>query len=540
MLPRVELPPAPWVLVLVALAFLLPGLAGHDPWKTYDAVAIEIVSQMQRSGDWLIPRIAGEPWMDDPPLYHWVALVLVKLLDWALPLHSAARLATALFMLGALWWAYDAARQMAPEEQRRVAGASAALVLLGSLGLVVHVHEAVPDLATLAAICAAFAFAARIADRPVGAGVGLGGALGCSFLATGPVAPAALVLALSASAIACTDWRNRSARLGLAIACVVGVLVAASWPIALVWRSPDRAAEWWSVALQARGAFPDNLRYYLVVASWFAWPGWPLAFWAVWAGRRDALVSRRVLPLLALITLLAGIALAGPAQDVNAIVLLPSLALLAAQGVPRLRRGAANALDWFGVMTFTLFAGLVWLGYVAMMTGVPPKIARNFAKTAPGFLPQFEWWPLLLALGLALGWLWLALFTAPSAMRAVMRWAAGIGLLWGTFALLLMPWADYQKSYRSVALQIQGRIPAGTRCVARSGVGSAQRAVLSYHAGIRTQPFDRNQPARCPLLIVQGSARHERDAPGGAWIKLADAGRPGDKGERLRLYQLRP
>lgn len=540
MLPRLELPPSRLMLVLIALAFALPGLAGHDPWKTYDAVAIEIISQMHQTGDWLVPRLAGEPWLEDPPFYHWTGLLLAKLLGWALPLHAAARLASALFVLAATWLIYYAARHAAAIEQRRAAGATAALLLIGSIGLFVHAHEALPDLASLAGICAAFAFVARAGHRPLAAGIGLGASLGIAFLAAGPVAPLAMGCALLLTAAACAEWRTRRALLTLGIAAAVAILVAASWPVALKLRSPEQAAHWWSIAAQTRGALADNLRYYFVTASWFAWPAWPLAAWALWSRRRAILAPPLFLPLAVLATSFAGIAAAGPTQDINAIALLPPLALLAAQGVMGLRRGAANALDWFGAMTFTFFAALVWLGYVAMMTDLPPRIARNFAKTAPGYAPQFEWLSFALALALLAGWIYLAFFTAPSPARGVTRWAAGAALLWGTVATLWMPWADYQKSYRPVALQIQSRIPPGSRCIARSGVGSAQRAILSYHAGIRTQPFERARPAKCPLLIVQGSARHERDAPGAGWVKLADAGRPGDKGERLRLYQYRP
>jgi len=540
MIPRLELPASRWILALVALAFLLPGLTGHEPWKTYDAVAIEIISQMQRTGDWLVPRIAGEPWIEDPPLYHWVGLLFASLLGWALPLHGAVRLASAMFVLVALWLIHHAAGRAAASGQEQSAGATAAMVLLGSSGLFVHAHEAVPDLATLAAMCAALAFATHFANRAPVAGFGIGMSLGAGFLATGPVAPAAMGLAILAGALVCGEWRNRRVVVSLGVATAVATLVAATWTLALAWRAPAQSAEWWSVALQSRGELVENLRYYAVTASWFTWPAWPLAAWALWAARRQITSPAVFVPLAALVLSFAGISIAGPAQDINTIALLPPLAMLAAQGMPHLRRGAESALDWFGVMTFTLFAGLVWLGYVAMTWGLPPRIARNFAKSAPGFEGQFEWWPFAIALGLTLAWAYVALFTPPSPTRGVMRWAAGVALLWGTLAMLWFPWADYQKSYAGVARQIQSRIPAGTRCVARIGVGSAQRAALSYHAGIRTQPFDRAKPSSCPLLLVQGSARHERDAPGAAWVKLADVGRPGDKAERLRLYRHRP
>jgi len=73
-------------------------------------------------------------------------------------------------MLAAIYFMYLAARHSAlPISQtgrygrRRAAratrdGAGGALLLIGSLGLMVHAHEAVPDLAAMAAACAAFCF----------------------------------------------------------------------------------------------------------------------------------------------------------------------------------------------------------------------------------------------------------------------------------------------------------------------------------------------------------------------------------------------
>ena len=40
---RIPLPLHGWPLVGLALAFLLPGLIGHDPWKTVDAIGIGVV-----------------------------------------------------------------------------------------------------------------------------------------------------------------------------------------------------------------------------------------------------------------------------------------------------------------------------------------------------------------------------------------------------------------------------------------------------------------------------------------------------------------
>ncbi len=543
MIPRLALPPSPAVLALIALAFVLPGLL-HEPWKSIDVVNIAIAQEMLRAGDWLIPRLAGQPWLNDPPLYHWAALAFGAALGGLLPFHEGARLASGLFVLLTVWLLYHAARAWAAPEERAVDGAAAPLLLLGCVGLMVHAHEAAPELAALASLAGAFAALARTAQQPgnlraaLGGGAAFGAALGAAFLSTHFIIPATVFAAVFLAHVICTEWRSRRAPLFLGAAALVATAIAACWLIVISLRAPGAPAAWWAQALQLRGGFGENLRYYVVVVSWFAWPAWPLALWAVWSLRRRWREPRLFVPLAATVLGLLGISLVGPTQTVNALALLVPLALLAVRGVSVLRRGAAAALDWFGVMAFGCFTALVWLGYVAMMFGVPAKISNNFLKTAPGFIARFDAASLAVALVLAFAWLYFVSFSKPSATRSLVRWVAGVILLWGTFATLWLPWVDYQKSYQGVALQLRSKIPANTTCIAGKNLGDPQRAALDYHAGIRTNEYDSRWPDACPLLLVQGHPSREFDGPGANWKKVADVGRPGDKSERYRLYAI--
>ena len=153
-----------------------------------------------------------------------------------------------------------------------------------------------------------------------------------------------------------------------------------------------------------------------------------------------------------------------------------------------MRRRASSALDWFGALTFAVFVALVWLGYVAMMTGVPTPVAHNFERIAPGFVAQVRPFALASALVVVAAWLYLVCCTSPSPLRSLVRWAGGIVLLWCTFVALWMPWVDYQKSYRSVALELRAKMPESARCIAGRALGVSQAAALDYHGGIRTQP----------------------------------------------------
>jgi len=535
-LPPLALPPSAAALAIIAVAFVLPGLAGHDPWKTHDAIGIGIAHGMVSSGDGLVPRIAGMPWLYDPPLYHWLAVAFGRLLQSLLEFHAGARLASGALVLGAFSLIYLAARDWQADERKREAAAAALLLLLGSLGLMVHAHEALPELAALAALCGALAALPHASRRPLAAGALFGLGLGLAFLSASWIAPFSLGLAVVAAHLVCEEWRNRNGLLFILCFIPVAAVLAGSWPLALYRGSPELFTYWWLLASVPQGGFGGNLRYFLVTASWFTWPAWPLAAWALWSLRRRLTEPRLFVPFAASAAMLAAIASWGPPQDVNLIMLLPPLALLAAQGALVLRRGAAGALDWFGVLAFGFFAFLVWLGYFAMLTGLPERVANNFSKLGPGFALEFKVLPLAVAIALFLGWLYVMFFSVRSSVRSVARWAAGIVLLWGSFAMLWMPWADYVKGYRSVALQLRSSIPADAGCIAQRSLGISQAAALDYHGGIRPQPFDLLRPAACPLLLVQGSPRDESDGPGPGWSKLADVGRPGDKAERYRLY----
>jgi hypothetical protein len=62
---------------------------------------------------------------------------------------------------------------------------------------------------------------------------------------------------------------------------------------------------------------------------------------------------------------------------------------MAAFGLPTMKRGAINAIDWFSVMVLTLLAALVWLFWIAKLTGWPAQLAKNALKLVPGFKPEF-------------------------------------------------------------------------------------------------------------------------------------------------------
>ena len=82
-----------------------------------------------------MPRVSGWTWLNDPPLYHWAALAFGSALQPLMEFHSAARLASGVFMLGAFWLIYRATRDWADVPERHAAASAALLLLLAALAV---------------------------------------------------------------------------------------------------------------------------------------------------------------------------------------------------------------------------------------------------------------------------------------------------------------------------------------------------------------------------------------------------------------------
>lgn len=523
---------------LLAAVWIFPTLIGHDPWKPDEAQNFGVVLEMLRGGHVIVPHIAGQPFIEEPPFFYLLAAATAWATQGFLPLHDGARLATGLAMALTFACIGLAAREL----YGRGRGWVSVVILIGCVGLLIRGHQLITDLGLLAGFALALYGIALAPRRHLLAGVVLGTGLGIVFLSEGAIE--ASLLAVVALAVAAFEpWRTPryAATLGVALAAALPWI--AIWPAVLYLASPDLFAEWLIKHNVERFVGTSNLAlgtradYYLRSIAWYTWPALLLAAWHLWGARRSGYATPGiVLPLTAFLLILAAISVAADVRESYALPLLLPLALLANPAPPTLRRGAANALLWFAVIFFTLFMAAAWFYWSALDLAMPEKLHRHLHNIQPGYAFGFVAWKFALGVAITLAW-FAAIWRLPrSPERPVIAWAVGITLTWALLATLFLPWANAGKSYREMIGQMAKAVPAQHRCVAGSGLGDSQRAMLHYYAGIVTRSEDNPRRADCDLLIVQGNAK-KPPAPPRGWQKLWEGARPGDKTERFWLYK---
>ncbi|CUI09550.1 ArnT family glycosyltransferase [Massilia antarctica] len=557
-----------WALFALGLLYILPGLIGRADWKD-DAGSFGIMWTMAHGGisDWLVPNIAGMHVPDDGPLAFWLGALCIKLFGWLMGDMMAARMSTiGIFLAGtaSVWWAafhlgrrQDAqplrlafGGQPEPDDYGRTLADTAALIYLGCLGLLMFSHETLA-VTLQGGLVAYFLYRAvrYVEAQTVRNAVLIGVSLGALVLTRGMLTPLTLLLAL----FLCTRFLSvplvpTLRQLGLAVltaALIAMVWVLPAWLMAPYGLNPVDA---WLAWTARQIGLPSwiSIKTFFRVGIWFFWPAWPFAGWAIYAWRRQDHLLHIVLPLF-FVGALTLLILCDPLpENGDMLKLLPPLAIMAAFGLPTMKRGAINAIDWFSVMVLTMLSAIVWLFWIAKLTGWPAQLAKNVLKLLPGYRPEVGVLGFVVALGATIGWIALVhwrISRQPAVLwRAVVLSSGGLILLWVLLMTLFLPDFNYSKSYASVARQIAGSLPLDSGCI-NSNVGAPQRASLAFYGKL---PFDKIGSAKCDLILLQDSVKvhDERELakppPGAEWRLLWEGRRPADRDERFRLYQRAP
>ena len=229
----------------------------------------------------------------------------------------------------------------------------------------------------------------------------------------------------------------------------------------------------------------------------------------------------------------------GAASDSRELYLLPlmlPLSLLGARGIEWLPVVGAKALSRGARWGLGIVALSIWLGWLALVTGMPAFLQATLLAYQPGFVPKLHWIHAALALTVTLV-AGVALWRPTEhSRRALTQWAVGLTLCWALLATLWIPYFDAGKTYRTMILSLAAELPR-EGCVASLHLAEPQRGLLAYFAQVTTERVEIVPDAGCKALLVQGWRATGAPAPSPDWIAVWEGARPGDHTEFYRLYR---
>lgn len=503
-------------LLLLALCFvwIVTGLWGHDPWKSDELAQIGLISHFFNHGLGLIPTLGGEPLLQTPPLYFWLATLLGHVLSpWLLPLHDAARLTTGLFMAVTILGVGQATRLLYADNTGRVA----ILTLIGSIGMVVWGHFLSNEVTTIAGVSLIlWACAAALTGKPYRIVLLV---IGTSIIFwSGSLFQACLALALPFAFLLSRFWRTPLFIKTILLALPLTLLIAALWPLLLWFKSPELLWQWighdGSLRLMLAPFAPDGLSYYLRRLPWLALPALPLAAWSLWR-KWPTWGAAEHGCLIAFVVWLAALTLTNQKQDILAMPLLLPLAILSGGGIDSLRRGAASAMNWFGRLAFGIFGLYAWVVWAGANLGFPQRLSQQARLLAPDFHPSIQPIAICIALLFSGVWIWAIFLKRPLARQAITNWALGITLLWGLVVALTLPWFNAVKSYKTMSIALIKTVPNDYQCIDINNIGNSIAGALAYYGDLQLRHGE--NAAYCPVVLIRldsKSVEHGSSAPG--------------------------
>jgi len=545
-------------LILLCMAYVLPGYFGRAPWKNADITAFGYMAELAGIGfgnaeAWLNPKVMGMAPEVDALLPYWLGAWAMKLAPtWMAP-DFAARLPFGLMLvlvLVATWYGiYHLARspgaqpvafafggEAQPADYARAMADGGLLGLIGCLGLAQLSHETTPALAQLCFTALTFyglsAVNASMALPLAAFGAGLAGLT----LSGGPSLAALLGTAGATYALIEHDGtgiqavKHRWRVAGLALLTAAAAILA--WVLDLwQWRITPPAAGWREWRSLGR------------LFLWFTWPLWPLLLWTLWRWRGQLIDLRRnrhlALPLIFLLAAV-GTTLLTPASDRSLLLALPALATLAAFALPTLERSVSALIDWFTLLFFSGCAIIIWVIWVSMQTGLPKQPAANVAKLAPGFEPSLSGLAFALALLGTLAWIWLVKWRVGRHRSAIWKSmvlpAGGATLCWLLLMTLWLPVLDYARSYAPMVQRVLV-LTGKPECVQAHGLSRGQIAALQFHGQLTVHPA--TSKAKCTWLVVDAAdaATMGQSVDPEQWEYRARVRRPTDRTETFLLYR---
>ncbi len=527
----------------VALAVSFTGIFQRDLWHPDEPRLAEMGRAMAATPGWsAAPMLAGEPFLEQPPLCVWSVAASYEVLGVS---PGAARVPMALFGLLLLGVAF----LLGERAGGPLAGFLSAAVLATTVRFVSKMHVVIPDVPlTLFVAAGHLAFLAardqwREGRRPTAfALVGL--AAGLAFLSKGPIGPILIAgPALLATAVTDRPFLLRAA-LWTAAACGAGVaLFGVPWVLALA-RESGREAVRESLLGNSLGRFEGKQVYGHAAPFWYYLPVFPLSLlpWvlAVPALLRSGAASpereggrARFLGLLALAGVLL-LSIPSSKRAVYVLPLLPAACVPIAAWLADLARRAPTLLER---RTLAAILGLPPAGGRGgggprggaggggggpPPPGPPPPAGAAAAGAASALsgdlellrsLPPFRWGLAaagLAAAGLLLGRCALRALRSkgpPEVLAGALALAAAVAVFQG----LVEPLEDPIHSMRDGALRAAALFP-GNGPIPAMGLSEKTRSVVPFYSGRSLRMLDPDEVAADPVPLLLVDERPRWDA----------------------------
>ena len=492
------------VLFILCLVWFFPGTIDRGMWKPEETTLIPIAYESFSEGWTTKLTQQGEVYTASQSLYLYLAASISKLFGDNLRFHAGMRLLNILWLgLGFVLVGYLIGRRHGNR-----AGWRAILLMMGSLGLLLHARTVNPDI-TLVLYSASGLLALyliRIKHLLGGLLLGLTAAIG--FWTVGVIVIwYCLVIAVLPVLF---NYRHvvRKFNAGHFLAFIITFLAVGLW-FQSISDDPRYVIQFnqsFLASFQAANLI-TNLQKSLISALWITWPSLPFAAIAYihWLYQREDQVEIPI-GLIGIIAGFIALILASNDRETAVFILLAPAAVMATVSIHGLSKEIAKMLDWFAVLVIGGgMIGFFWIAWIAFKLGSPVMLITWLNSV--GITSSTSDLSVVFAILSSIAWIAMMIRIGRSPDRAVLNWMVGITMAWLVFTILWMKPLDQAKSYENLAASLQEAITNLDECIIYSGINADIINQLSYLSNIHITR--ENDNITCKYRLIASAEQPE-------------------------------
>lgn len=506
--------------VFLAIIWASFGLVGHDPWPPQESKTISQIITIIQDGEIILPMSASSNFLENQPLYAITASIFVKIFTPFLDIHDSARLSNLLWLAITL----TAIGMTARELLGRGFGRQAGLIFIASIGLILNSHTLTPEVASLSGFAASLYSFALYNRRPFRSSVIFGMGLLILFL-TGGFLPLLSVILCLACLYCFTDWRNKRFLTFITLSSMITIAFIFPWLIAFKKISPEQFQLWLQQPI-----FSDtsSFLYVLEGISWFTWPALPLVIWVILKNYKICFVEKKLsLPIIFTFSYLILISFSHRQDQINLMPFLIPFSIIGASAIDNLKRGAASALNWFGVLLFGFLAIVIWTGWFSSIFKIPESLYLRIFEASANYQNEFFFLKFLIAAIATSLWIFYVVKSKITNRSMISNWAIGITMFWVSFILLWGDSVNNRKSMKDLFTDMKPHLIQSSSCLYSQYLSDSQIDILHYYTNIKAINYSQNAK-ECQLAITVLKRDSETPAEFKDWREIWTGKRPKD------------
>lgn len=547
----------PYTLLVLTMIYVLAGFLGRSPWKSYDVSNFGLMQELaSEASSWWRPNVL-ENFADSSALLpYWIGAIFIQSLGPFLGYELAAKLPFILMLAATItliWYGvyylalsrhaqpvpFAFGGEATPKEYAKAIADAGTLAFMACIGLAQASHEVGPALAQLFFATLIFSSCAALTHHlclPL-----LGFILGSLGLSLSAAPNIALFLGVAASLIGIWSLlaqtfsiQGPNPDIKINIFKVVFLLLSTLFIVVFAWQLKLfqfhlATPSWTALELQKIGR----------LLLWYWWPLWPMVLWTLWHWRYH-LSNRHIAWPICFLAISLFQLLFVKIPEITLMLSLPGLAALSAFALPTLTRRISALVDWLILIFFSIVSLVIWVMWLAMMTGFPEQPARNVKRLLPGFEYQFSLVLFFFAILGTLGWIFLVRWRVSQHRKSIWKSmvipAGGTILSWLLLMTLWLPVFDYARSYQPLMTQVNSII-GNTNCVYVSDLDLGQASAVKHysHSFVVYKNHQNNNECswwiRSNLLKPDITPKVDK-----IWVLKSSIRRPSDDNEEFLIY----